>query len=291
MRQRGKPSRRAGTRFRLFPSYAEGYTEPELVEVSLPPGSIGPGPSDAWMYARNPISKGEPYDPPFYVPPYNGPIYPPAIPGRRGHFDEIAFGTEQFLAAHTYGTVRLVLDIWEHYLARPIVWWHADVIPRVELIPTVQWQNAQSGPGFIEMGQEPDSIGRLQPFCLNFDVLAHETGHGILFSQIGVAPDVTEAFLAFHESFADLISMVSVLHFPSVRMRLLQQTWGNLYSLNVLTRFGEYSDTQQLRIASNQTTMAEVEDIRLEADGSWLDPTGLNSESTRDCRAAHWRNF
>ena len=200
MRQRGKPSRRAGTRFRLFPSYAEGYTEPELVEVSLPPGSIGPGPSDAWMYARNPISKGEPYDPPFYVPPYNGPIYPPAIPGRRGHFDEIAFGTEQFLAAHTYGTVRLVLDIWEHYLARPIVWWHADVIPRVELIPTVQWQNAQSGPGFIEMGQEPDSIGRLQPFCLNFDVLAHETGHGILFSQIGVAPDVTEAFLAFHES-------------------------------------------------------------------------------------------
>jgi hypothetical protein len=276
MTQRPNPLRRVGTRFHLFPSYAEGYSEPELVEVSLPPGSIGPGPSDPWMYTRNAISKDEPYDPPSYAPPYRGSVYPPAFPGRRGHFNEIAFGTEQFLAAHTYGTVRLVLDIWERYLARTITWWHADLIPRVELIPIVHWQNAQSGPGFIEMGQEPNKSGRLQPFCLNFDVLAHETGHAILFSQIGMAPYVTEAFLAFHESFADLISMIAVLHFRSVRVRLLQQTWGNLYSLNVLTRFGEYSDTQQIRVASNQTTMAEVDDIHLEPDGSWFDPTGQN---------------
>ena len=276
MIRRWKPLHGEGTRFHLFPSYAEGYTEPEIVEVSLPPGSIGPGPSDPWMHVRNPIFKNEPYSPPVYVPPYTGLVYSPANPGRHGHFDEIAFGTEQFLAAHTYGTVRLVLDIWQYYLASPIVWWHADLFPEIELIPTVNWQNAQSGPGFIEMGQISDDLGRPQPFCLNFDVLAHETGHVILFSKIGVAPEVTEAFLAFHESFADLISMVAVLHFPSVRMRLLHQTWGNLYSLNVLTRFGAYSDTQQIRIASNQTRMAEVKDIRLKADGSWFDPSGLD---------------
>ena len=276
MIRRWKPLHGEGTRFHLFPSYAEGYTEPEIVEVSLPPGSIGPGPSDPWMHVRNPIFKNEPYSPPVYVPPYTGLVYSPANPGRHGHFDEIAFGTEQFLAAHTYGTVRLVLDIWRYYLASPIVWWHADLFPEIELIPTVNWQNAQSGPGFIEMGQISDDLGRPQPFCLNFDVLAHETGHVILFSKIGVAPEVTEAFLAFHESFADLISMVAVLHFPSVRMRLLHQTWGNLYSLNVLTRFGAYSDTQQIRIASNQTRMAEVKDIRLKADGSWFDPSGLD---------------
>lgn len=265
-----------GTRFHLFPSYAEGYAEPELAEVSLPPGMIQPGPADPWMYAVSPISKDEPYDPPDYMPPYGGPTYAPAAPTSAGHFDQIEFGTAQFLAAHTYGTIRLVLDIWEHFLGRRITWWHAPAIPRLELVPIVHWPNAQSGPGFIEMGQEPDRHGRLQPFCLNFDVLAHETGHAILFSQVGTAGQVTVPFLAFHESFADLMSMVAVLHFPSVRKRLLHQTRGDLYSLNVLTRFGEYSDTQQIRIASNQTKMSDVEQIHLAPDGTWIDPAGRN---------------
>ena len=267
-----------GTRFRLFPAYAEGYVEPETVEVSLPPGSIEPGPSDPWMYARNPISKDEPYDPPSYTPPYLGPTHPPAVPGRNGHFDEIPVETEQFLAAHTYGTIRHTLDIWEHYLNRRIVWWHAAANPQVELIPIVHWQNAHSGPGFIEMGQQPNRFGRLQPFCLIFDVLAHETGHAILFSQIGVPPpeQIDEAFLAFHESFADLIALIGALHFRSVRERLLQQTAGNLYVLNLVTRIGQYSDDQQIRIASNVATMDDVMGLHMAPDGSWIDPKGLN---------------
>jgi hypothetical protein len=268
--------RTSGTRFNLFPSYAEGYAEPELAEVSLPAGMIEPGPADPWMYTVSPISKDVPYDPPSYMPPYRGSTYAPALPTSAGHFDRIEFGTVQFLAAHTYGTVRLVLDIWERLLGRRITWWHAPAIPRLELIPIVHWPNAQSGPGFIEMGQEPDQYGRLQPFCLNFDVLAHETGHAILFSQVGTAGSVSVPFLAFHESFADLMSMIAVLHFPSVQTRLLHQTWGDLYSLNVLTRFGEFSDTQQIRIASNQTKMSDVEQIHLAPDGSWVDPAGQN---------------
>ena len=50
-----------GTRFRLFPAYAAGYAEPEVVEVSLPPGTIGPGPSDPWMYALHPLRKDTQY--------------------------------------------------------------------------------------------------------------------------------------------------------------------------------------------------------------------------------------
>ena len=61
-----------GTRFRLFPAYAAGYAEPETVEVSPRPGTIGPGPSDPWMYAVHPLRKDAPYDPPQTMPPYRG---------------------------------------------------------------------------------------------------------------------------------------------------------------------------------------------------------------------------
>ena len=204
-----------GTRFRLYPSYAEGFAEPEVVELSLPAGTVRAGPSDHSMCVVNPVRKDAPYDPPHYVPPYRGPVYAPALPGPDGHFDHIPAETEQFLAAHLYGTVRWTLDIWEHYLRRRVVWLDADAHPQLELIPVVRWPNAQSGPGFLETGLKPNRMGRPQPFCLNYDVMAHETGHSILFSQIGVpeADQISVPFLAFHESFADLVALIGVLHF------------------------------------------------------------------------------
>ena len=61
-----------GTLFRLFPQWAQGYAEPELVELAAAPGSIGPGPSDARMYVAHAVDKREPYDPPVWLPPYRG---------------------------------------------------------------------------------------------------------------------------------------------------------------------------------------------------------------------------
>jgi hypothetical protein len=268
----------SGTRFRLFPSYAAGYAEPEVVELSLSPGTIGPGPSDPWMYAIHPLQKDAPYDPPGYVPPFRGPTYPPALPGLDGHFDHIPVEAPEFLPTHLYGTIRHTLDIWEFYLRRKVVWWHAPRIPQLELIPYLEWQNAHSGPGFIEMGEKPNLAGRPQPFCLNYDVIAHETGHAILFSMIGVPEQdaVTEAFLAFHESFSDLIALIGEMEIRSVTRRLLAQTDGNLYVLNLVNRIGAYSDTQQVRLASNTRTMADVAGLRLMPDGTWYDPIGQN---------------
>jgi hypothetical protein len=265
-----------GTRFRLFPAYAAGYAEPEIVEVSPRPGTIGSGPSDPWMYAVHPLHKDDPYDPPSSIPPYRGPTYPPALPGPQGHFDHIPVEAPEFLAAHLYGTVRHTLDIWEFYLGRKVVWWHAPRIPRLELIPFVNWQNAHSGPGFIEMGEKPSHSGREQPFCLNFDVIAHETGHAIMFSMIGVPAEgeVSEPFLAFHESFSDLIALIGVMEIASVTRRLLTQTGGNLYVLNIVNRIGAFSDSEQVRLASNTHTMADSVGLHMAPDGSWNDPTG-----------------
>lgn len=267
-----------GTRFRLYPAYADGFAEPELVTLSPPAGSLGPGPADMAMVTVNPLRKDQPYNPPGYMPPYRGPVHRPAPPDKDGHFDWIPVETEQFLAAHTYGSVRRTLDIWEAELGHRIVWWHAAFLPIVELIPLVHWANAHSGPGFIEMGRQPTASGGIAPFCLNYDVLAHETGHAILFSQIGTPEPlaVTREFLAFHESFADLIAIIGILHFHAIAAHVLSETAGDLYRPSDVSRIGIISRTEQIRIANNSATMADVANVQLAPDGSWTDPSGQN---------------
>ena len=264
-----------GTRFLLFPVYAEGMA-PEIVTLPRPPGSIGPGPSDPELYVADAADKPAPYNPPAYAPPYEGALLPPAMPDAEGNFDHVPFGTPQFLAAHLYGSVRHTLDLWQHYLHRRIVWASAAEYPRMELIPLLDWNNAQSGPGFLETGLWRGPHGAMQPFALNFDVIAHETGHQILFAVVGVpdAEQVGVPFLAFHEAFSDLVALIALMHFPSVLPRLLEETQGNLYVLNLVNRFAETSPHTQIRLASNTETMADVAGITMAPDGTWIDPTG-----------------
>ena len=266
-----------GTRFLLFPQYAEGYAEPEQVEIDLPPQAIGPGPSDRAMYVANAVDKQESYRVPDRLPPYRGDKFPPAMPGPDGHFDHLRPGTPQFLAAHLYGTARRVLDLWEDLLGQPIEWWHAPEFPRLELVPTLRWGNAHSGPGFLETGRLWTRAGVPQELCLNFDVVAHEIGHTILFSLLG-APSpgrLTGGFLAFHEAFSDHVAAISSLYFKSVAERLLRQTAGNLYALNLVSRVGELSGVDQIRVLDNNVRRSQLRGLRLGRDGVWIDPLGL----------------
>lgn len=271
-----------GTRFRLFPVFAEDMP-PETVEIPSVAGSIGPGPADHALYVADAAAKAAPYEPPHYAPPYRGSLLPAAHPDEEGHFDHLPTDSPQFLAAHQFGSMRYTLDIWEYYLGRRVEWWDSHVHPRTELIPFVDWPNAQSGPGFMETGIWRGEDGSAQPYALNFDVIAHETGHQILFSQVGVPPadGIGVPFLAFHESFSDLVALIAVMHFPSVPARLLEQTQGNLYVLNLVNRIAETSAHTQIRLAANTTRMEDVADIRMAADGSWIDPTGQG-------RNQHW---
>jgi hypothetical protein len=100
-----------GTRFRLFPAFAEDMP-PDTVEIPSPAGSIGPGPSDHALYVADAAAKSEPYEPPDYGPPYRGSLLLPALPDQAGHFDHLPLDTPQFLAAHQFGSMRYTLDIW-----------------------------------------------------------------------------------------------------------------------------------------------------------------------------------
>jgi hypothetical protein len=159
-----------------------------------------------------------------------------------------------------------VLDIWEGYFGHQIEWqFHADY-ERLELIPLIEWSNAQSGYGFLEFGYgrtEDGSIDHVNPHCLNFDVLAHELGHSFIFAEVGVPANEHEPAVDYggmHESAGDLVAIVAALHFNSVLDYLLNQTSGNIFSVNELARIGELAEGREIRSAFNSLRMSDVGD-------------------------------
>ncbi len=261
--------RATGTRFKLYPQapVLATFSEPETVWIAKRPGTILPGPSDDRIYVVEPLDKPSVYGYP-YMPPYRGATKAPVRPGPDLHFDHLEPGEPGFEAAHMYGTLRRVLDIWEGYFGRAIPWHFRDRFERLELIPFVDWDNAHSGYGFIEFGYGETETGERHHYSLNFDVLAHELGHSMIFSEVGVpTPATTSAeYRGFQESASDLVALVAVLHFDTVMDHLLQTSNGDLYTLNELNRIGELSETEQIRTASNSLRMSDVADVRTPAE-------------------------
>ncbi|GAA4959247.1 hypothetical protein [Actinoplanes utahensis] len=263
----------SGTKFRIFPQprflTKEGtdeplFAEPEVVVLSVEPAAMQPGPADDRMFVVDAIGK-QPYNS-FFRPPFRGSARPPVRPAENGHFDHLDPDSREFKAATMYATVRRVLDIWEDYFGRTIQWHFESDFARLELIPLIEWDNAQSGYGFLEFGfgrKENGTIDHDRPFCENFDVLAHELGHSIIFAEVGVPAspfDEGVDYGGMHESAGDLVAIVASLHFHSLVDQLLDSTKGNLLTVNGLDRVGELSNSREIRVALNSRRMSDVSD-------------------------------
>jgi hypothetical protein len=274
-----------GTKFRIFPQFptAGRRAEPEAVWVSAPAGSIGPGPADERLYVVDPLGKERAYGinygphgaPYLYLPPWDGPSRWPALPDQWGHFDHLEPGTPEFEQAHVYGSVRFALDVWERYFGHRIDWHFADAFRRLEVVLLRDLGNAYAGYGSIEIGSYFADDGADYPFSLNFDVVSHELGHLIIYSVVGLpATDIIEGeYFGFHESAADMVAMLSMLHFNSEVDELLEASSGNLYTYNELNRFAELSTNNQIRLASNPLKMSDF------ANG-WVDEHDLSQPLT-----------
>ncbi len=255
-----------------------GFERPRLVHVDARPASLRPGPSGSRFVvidARNKtpyrdVSTGE------YVwrPPYPRALrrFRPAAANAQGHFDTILPRTRQFTQAALYATVATVAAIWEHYLGRRVDWGVPGGPRRLELIPRVTklGDNAWTGDGYIECGfahRDP-----AQPYAEDFDVIAHEVGHHFLKRVIGAAPRGRRAFehKSHEEAAADLVSLVAVLHFDYVAARVLEQTQGKLFSVNLLSEIGEYrrgrSGRWRGRLYFHNRTMRAVASARRRGD-------------------------
>jgi hypothetical protein len=254
--------RDTGTRFKVFaqPRFLKSFADPETIFVSTPPDGIQPGPADSRLVVVDAIDK-QPYSGK-QMPPYVGPAHPP-VQAQDDHFDHLVPGTREFSCAHMYAVVRRTLDIWEDYMRRPIPWHFETDFERLMLIPLLEWDNAQSGYGFIEFGfgEGPTGLDLGNPYCENFDVLAHELGHSIVSSIVGYpdsAASRTDEYDGFHESASDLTSLVASLHFESVIGALLGATHGNLFTRNELERVGELRDSREIRRAFNGLRLEDV---------------------------------
>jgi hypothetical protein len=249
-----------GTRFRVYPQppFVGGYEQPETVWISTRPGEILPGPADRRMYVIDPLLAKPPYATP-YFPPWTGDANPPAEAGPSGHFDHIPVESRAFISAHAFACVRRVLDICESYLGQEVPWFFAPTYERLEIIPRLEWRNAQSGFGFLELGED-DTRETTFPFALNFDVVAHETAHLVLFGVLGLpeSPVPSEDYLTFHETAADFVSILSLLQFDSALDKILRRTRGNLLVTNELDRLVELVDDQQVRVASHSLKLRDV---------------------------------
>ena len=262
---------KVGTLFRIFPQTPthEHSLPAEVVEVSPPAGSLGPGPSDDTMYVIFPVDKDLEYGmhedhhghPFVYLPPWDGMVYEQAEPDQDGHFlhyHDVNDG--KFHAAHVYASIRFTLDVWEGYYGRSIKWHFRNHYDRAEITILPHFDNAQIGYGFVELGTNVDKTdGSLSPFSLNFDVIAHEVGHGLIYAEVGLPHPETEQaeYLGFQESSADIVSMIAALHFNSIIDEVLESTSGNLYMHNHLNRFAETSSCKQIRMASNSFKMSD----------------------------------
>jgi hypothetical protein len=217
------------------------------------------------MVLRNPIGKRRPYGmrgvrggrPLLELPPWRGPVLRPVQPDPEGHFDHIPPGTPEFAEAHVFGAARFTQDIWERYFGHPIDWHFARDYRRLEVLMLPEFDNAHVGYGFMEVGEHRLDDGSRVPHALNFDVIAHEFGHLIIYATIGVPNPMTEQgeYFGFQESAADMVAILAALHFETLLDDLLDQTRGNLYAFNELNRFAELSATEQIRMASNPVTL------------------------------------
>jgi hypothetical protein len=261
-----------GTRFRVYAQSSRLGFGDEVVTVDAARGSIGPGPADAAIDVIDALDKPSYFSDRTFLmrarprPPYpaDGPRSPrPAIP-LGGHFAHIKPGRRAFTAAMTFAVIRLTLDIWQHFLQRPVRWHFAPAAgPVLQVHPRVLSENAWSGDGFLEFGfAHGPQFSLTDPFGENLEVIAHETGHLIMKAVIGTMPDDEKPLQhrAHEEAAADLVAMVVALHFESVVGHVLRETSGFLYSDCILARVGEWGRGagDVPRNAFNQSTLASV---------------------------------
>ena len=218
-----------------------------------------------------------------------------------GHFDHLAPGDPAFPAAAVYATARHVLNFWNRIFDATglpkVDGWHHDpekliaegrkdggkgeeerFARRLQLIPRCVSAGSRSGYGYVEIGRDnPGHAYRRRengPVRLiyqrgemwqNFDVIAHEMGHAILFRSIGFPKAATNVhkwfdipepeFLAFHEFMADLSAILALLDIREARDFFLTRKGG----VNLVAGIGELQNLDQPGFLPIRSAMNEVE--------------------------------
>lgn len=169
-------------------------------------------------------------------------------------------GNPQFHQQMVYAVIMTTIGNFERALGRPAIWSSRnnskfDYVQRLRVYPhALREANAYYSPEkkALLFGYFPAAFDRPERFlpggivftCLSHDIIAHETTHALLDGMYArfVEPSNYDS-LAFHEAFADIVSLFQHFSFPDVLRHQIGRTRGNLSSQNLLgelaQQFGE----------------------------------------------------
>lgn len=143
-----------------------------------------------------------------------------------------------FRAQNVYAIAARTLDVFESALGRPVPW--AFGSPQLYLVPTAFCEaNAYYSPddnalyfGYFPPGNKKKTILT----CLAHDIVAHETAHAVLDGLRGrfLAPGLPDQ-AAFHEGFADIVALLSLLSVKETTAALLSRRSGQRIEKEALT--------------------------------------------------------
>ena len=204
--------------------WKQGQFYPELGKKIIELGnSVYPGPSDNLICIEG-----------FHV-----------HPDKKGDYvegaDGIAYSDDELDAIHTYGTMRMVINLYEKLLNKPIVWsWQqkGDIAPL-----TVRIRNNDINARYLKdqrcidldyYGPDENRVYN----CRTVDIIAHETGHAIVDSLKPEWENGKAETKGLVEAFCDLTAMFLVLDQKDLCEFALEETYGDLSKSSLLTFFG-----------------------------------------------------
>lgn len=183
------------------------------------------------------------------------------LPDRNGNFvdgGEMNYSEEKLDAIHTFAIIRMVINMYEELLGKPIHWsW---------------WKNSEGEPLTVKITnnginacfiKEKSCIeldfygphGNWIHNCRSVDLVAHETGHAILDSILPHLNDGNLVAEGIGEAFCDLTAIFLVLSQKDLCEHVIYETGGDLDKPSILSLFAvgygyEKNRFKELRNAS-----------------------------------------
>lgn len=163
------------------------------------------------------------------------------IPDSEGNFLKGDYTTDEFDAIHTYGIVRMVIDMYELILEKDIrwSWWQNGINEPLR----IQIRNSGINSRYLREHQciELDYYG---PYgkriynCRTVDLVAHEIGHAILDSLKPQWANGDVQTQGIVESLCDLTACFWILNQQELCREVISETKGDLKQDSILSLFG-----------------------------------------------------
>ena len=160
---------------------------------------------------------------------------------KNGNFLHGNYSEDELDAIHTYGVVRMVIDLYEWILKKPIIWsWQQKGIQK-PLSVEIRKNGIEAR--YLKEYQtiELDYYGHPSNLiynCRTVDLVAHETGHAVIDSMKPEWDQGNAETRGMAETFCDLTTMFLVLSQYDLCQEVIKETNGDLRKDSIISLFG-----------------------------------------------------